>query len=112
MLKPVTADCERMLGPDHRITLRSRISLARAYAIAGRLRKATALYRQAHAGYERTLGSDHPITRRYSDWLATAPRLLLVPPAATVSRWSSHWKSLPPRLREGRPRLRRRRRRG
>jgi len=73
VLKPVSAASERVLGPDARATLNVRGSLARAYAATKRWQKATVLYRQVLAGYERTLGPDHSMTRQYHDIVAQLP---------------------------------------
>jgi Tetratricopeptide repeat len=73
MLKRVSTASERVLGTDSRFTLNTRGSLARAYAATGRWQKATVLYRQVLAGYERTLGSGHPMTRQYRDIAAQLP---------------------------------------
>ena len=54
-----------MFGPDNRVTLGARGTLAAAYAAAGRRHKAAALHRKVLAGFERTLGPDHPTTREY-----------------------------------------------
>jgi hypothetical protein len=65
VLKQASARCERVFGPDNRLTLGARGTLAAAYAAAGRPRKAAALHRKVLAGFERTLGPDHPTTRKY-----------------------------------------------
>ena len=66
------ADSERILGPDHPDTLRSRNNLAGAYEEAGRLDKAIALYERNLADSERILGPEHPDTLRSRNNLAGA----------------------------------------
>jgi hypothetical protein len=51
----------------------SRSKVARAYAATGRWQKATVMYRQVLAGYERTLGPGHLMTRQYRDIVAQLP---------------------------------------
>ena len=61
--EPLTADLERMLGPNHPDTLNSRNSLAAAYQAAGRPAEAVPLFEQTLVGRERLLGprpSRHP----------------------------------------------------
>ena len=60
--KPLTADFERMLGPDHPDTLASRNNLAAAYQAAGRAAEAIPLHQQTLAACERVLCPDHPST--------------------------------------------------
>ena len=60
--EPLTADFERVLGPDHPRTLASRNDLANAYLAAGRAAEATPLFERTLADSERVLGSDHPDT--------------------------------------------------
>jgi RNA polymerase sigma factor (sigma-70 family) len=55
----LTADLERLLGPDHPDTLNSRNSLAAAYLAAGRVADAIPLFEQILATRERLLGADH-----------------------------------------------------
>jgi tetratricopeptide (TPR) repeat protein len=55
----LVADCEQMLGCDHRETLRARNSLAAGYVETGELGSALELYQQTAADYERVLGADH-----------------------------------------------------
>ena len=62
MGEPLTADLERMLGPDHHDTLNSRNSLAAAYQAAGRPADAIALFEQTLVIRERFLGPEHPDT--------------------------------------------------
>ena len=63
--RQASARCERVFGPDNRVTLGARGALAAAYAAAGRPRKAAALHRTVLAGFEQTLGPDHPTTQQY-----------------------------------------------
>ena len=70
--KPLTADLERLLGPDHPDTLTSRQSLASAYQAAGRAAEAIPLFEQALFGRERLLGPDHPDTLTSRKNLASA----------------------------------------
>ena len=58
----LTADCERVLRPDHPDTLTSRNNLANAYRAAGRAGEAIPLHEQTLAALERVLGPDHPDT--------------------------------------------------
>jgi tetratricopeptide (TPR) repeat protein len=58
----LVADCERVLGPDHRDTLTSRNNLALAYEDVGRTDEALTLYEQNLADIERVLGPGHPYT--------------------------------------------------
>jgi tetratricopeptide (TPR) repeat protein len=60
--EPLTADLERMLGPDHDDTLNSRNSLAAAYQAAGRPADAITLFEQTLVIRERLLGPEHPDT--------------------------------------------------
>jgi tetratricopeptide (TPR) repeat protein len=60
--EPLTADLERMLGPDHHDTLNSRNSLAAAYQAADRPADAIALFEQTLVIRERFLGPEHPDT--------------------------------------------------
>ena len=61
-----------LLGPDHRDSLTSRNNLAYAYASAGRLTKAIALYEQVLTDRIRILGEDHPDTLTSRNNLAGA----------------------------------------
>ncbi len=70
--EPLTADFERVLGPDHRDTFRSRDALAHAYASAGRAAQAIALFEQTLTARERVLGPDHPDALQSRNNLATA----------------------------------------
>ena len=60
--EPLTADLERLLGPDHHDTLNSRNSLAAAYQAAGRPADAIPLFEQTLVVRERLLGPEHPDT--------------------------------------------------
>ncbi len=51
-----------MLGPGHPDTLQARGGLASAQFAAARMTTALQLYEETCAGYERTLGPDHPTT--------------------------------------------------
>lgn len=66
--------CSRLLGNEHRDTLRSRHDLAIALREAGRLAEATALLEQNLAARERVLGYDHPDTLQSRHDLAFAYR--------------------------------------
>jgi tetratricopeptide (TPR) repeat protein len=66
------ADCERVLGADHRRTLTSRQNLARAFESAGRLGEAIPLFEQNVADCERVLGADDPDTLVSRNYLAGA----------------------------------------
>ena len=70
--EPLTADLERLLGPDHPDTLNSRNSLAAAYLAAGRVADAIPLFEQTLAGRERLLGPDHSDTLTSRNNLASA----------------------------------------
>ena len=67
------ADCERVLGPDHRSTMAARYNLARAHRLAGRpdewLKKPIPLLEDTLAASERVLGADDPDTLRYRNSL-------------------------------------------
>ena len=56
----VLADCVRVLGEDHPLTLTARNNIALAYQSAGRLGEAISLSEQNLAGLVRVLGADHP----------------------------------------------------
>jgi tetratricopeptide (TPR) repeat protein len=58
----LTADLDRLLGPDHRDTLNSRNSLAAAYQAARRPAEAIPLFEQTLVVRERLLGPEHPDT--------------------------------------------------
>ena len=68
----LTADLERLLGPDHPDTLNSRNSLAAAYLAAGRVADAIPLFEQTLVVLQRQLGPDHPDTLTSQNNLATA----------------------------------------
>jgi len=70
----LTADLERLLGPDHPDTLNARHSLAAAYHAAGRDADAIPLVEQILAVRERLLGADHPSTLASRNNLASAYR--------------------------------------
>ena len=72
--EPLTADLERMLGPDHPDTLSARNSLAAAYRDAGRAGEAILLFEQTLADRERLLGPAHPDTLTSRGNLAAAYR--------------------------------------
>src|SRR5271166_4591495 len=72
--EPLTADLERLLGPDHPDTLNSRNSLAAAYLAAGRVTDAIPLLEQTLATRERLLGPGHPRTLSSRSNLASAYR--------------------------------------
>jgi tetratricopeptide (TPR) repeat protein len=57
--EPLTADLERVLGPDHPDTMNARNSLAAAYLAAGRHSDAVLLFERTLAGRERVLGLHH-----------------------------------------------------
>jgi tetratricopeptide (TPR) repeat protein len=68
--EPLTADLERMLGPNHPDTLNSRNSLTAAYQAAGRPAEAIPLFEQTLVGRERLLGPNHPDTLNSQNNLA------------------------------------------
>ena len=70
--KPLTADLERTLGPDHPDTLNARDSLAAAYQTAGLIADAIPLFERTLVDRERTLGPDHPDTLTSQNKLAAA----------------------------------------
>jgi tetratricopeptide (TPR) repeat protein len=70
--KPLTADLERTLGPDHPDTLNARDSLAAAYQTAGLTPDAIPLFERTLVDRERTLGPEHPDTLTSQDRLAAA----------------------------------------
>ncbi|WP_187414395.1 tetratricopeptide repeat protein [Nonomuraea sp. PA05] len=72
LLEATLADCERVLGPDHRHTLACRTNLAFAYRDAGDLKRALPLYEATTADFERVLGADHPETLMSRNNLAGA----------------------------------------
>ena len=70
--EPLTADLERLLGPDHPETLNSRNSLAAAYLAADRVTDAIPLFEQTLAARERLLSPDHNDTVTSRNNLASA----------------------------------------
>jgi RNA polymerase sigma factor (sigma-70 family) len=68
----LTADLERLLGPDHPDTLNSRNSLAAAYLAAGRAAEAIPLFEQTLAARQSLLGPDDPDTLTSRNNLAAA----------------------------------------
>ena len=72
--EPLTADLERLLGPDDPDTMRSRNDLARAYRETGRVADAVPLVERTLAARERQFGADHPSTLASRNNLASAYR--------------------------------------
>ncbi|MGP0025227.1 MAG: tetratricopeptide repeat protein [Streptosporangiaceae bacterium] len=72
--EPLTADVERLLGPDHSDTLVAQDNLAAAYRAVGRAAEAIPLLEQNLASRQRTLGPDHPATLTSQSNLAAAYR--------------------------------------
>ena len=70
--EPLTADLERLRGPDHPDTLNARNSLAAAYQAAGRPAEAIPLFEQTLVVRERRLGPEHPDTLTSQNNLAAA----------------------------------------
>jgi len=70
--EPLTADQERLAGPNHPDTLNSRNSLAAAYQSAGRAADAVTLFEQTLVGRQRLLGPNHPDTLTTQNNLAAA----------------------------------------
>jgi hypothetical protein len=60
--EPLSAELERVLGPDHPDTLNARNSLAAAYQAAGRAADAIPLFEHTLVARERVLGPNHPDT--------------------------------------------------
>jgi tetratricopeptide (TPR) repeat protein len=60
--EPLTAELERVLGPDHPDTLNARNSLAAAYQTAGRAADAIPLFEHTLVARQRILGPNHPDT--------------------------------------------------
>jgi tetratricopeptide (TPR) repeat protein len=60
--EPLSAEVERVLGPDHPDTLNARNSLAAAYQAAGRAADAIPLFEHTLVARERLLGPNHPDT--------------------------------------------------
>jgi RNA polymerase sigma factor (sigma-70 family) len=70
--EPLTADLERLLGPDHPETLNSRNSLAAAYLAADRVADAIPMFEQTLTVLQRQLGPDHPDALTSQNNLASA----------------------------------------
>jgi len=68
----LTADLERVLGPDHPDTLTSRNNLAEAYREETQASEAISLYEKNLAACERQMGLQHPVTLISRDNLALA----------------------------------------
>ena len=58
--KPLVADSQRVLGPDHPDTLTAQNNLAVAYQEAGRAAEAIPLFERTRADLQRLMGPDHP----------------------------------------------------
>jgi hypothetical protein len=80
--EPLTADLDRMLGPDDPDTMSARNSLAAAYHAAGRTAEAIPLVQHTLAIRERLLGADHPSTLASRNNLASAYRAIGQPAEA------------------------------
>jgi tetratricopeptide (TPR) repeat protein len=74
LLESTLAARERVLGPDHLDTMRSRNALANTYRQAGRVAEAIPLIEQILAAQERLLGADHSRTLGPRNNLAVAYR--------------------------------------
>ncbi|MGO8890230.1 MAG: tetratricopeptide repeat protein, partial [Streptosporangiaceae bacterium] len=72
--EPLTADVERLLGPDHSDTLLAWDGLAAAYRAVGRNAEAIPLLERTLTSRQRTLGPDHPATVTSQSNLAAAYR--------------------------------------
>ena len=72
--EPLTADLDRLLGPDDPDTIRARNDLARAYRETGRVADAVPLVEQVLAARERLFGADDPRTLASRNNLASAYR--------------------------------------
>jgi tetratricopeptide (TPR) repeat protein len=72
--EPLSADLDRLLGPDDPDTVRARNDLARAYRETGRLADAVPLVEQVLAARERLFGADDPRTLASRNNLASAYR--------------------------------------
>ena len=72
--EPLTADLDRLLGPDDPDTIRARNVLARAYRETGRVADAIPLVEQVLAARERLLGGSDPRTLASRNNLASAYR--------------------------------------
>ena len=73
--EPLTADLDRLLGPDDPDTMRARNDLARAYRETGRVADAVPLVEQVLAARERLFGADDPRTLASRNNLASAYRV-------------------------------------
>ena len=73
--EPLTADLDRLLGPDDPDTIRARNDLARAYRETGRVADAVPLVEQVLAARERLFGADDPRTLASRNNLASAYRV-------------------------------------
>jgi tetratricopeptide (TPR) repeat protein len=72
--EPLTADLDRLLGPDDPDTIRARNDLARAYRETGRVADAIPLVEQVLAARERLFDADDPRTLASRNNLASAYR--------------------------------------
>jgi tetratricopeptide (TPR) repeat protein len=72
--EPLTADLDRLLGPDDPDTIRARNDLARAYRETGRVADAVPLVEQVLSARERLFGADDPRTLASRNNLASAYR--------------------------------------
>ena len=72
--KPLVADSQRVLGPDHPDTLTAQNNLAVAYQEAGRAAEAIPLFARSLEALERRLGSEHHDTVTTRNNLAVAYR--------------------------------------
>jgi tetratricopeptide (TPR) repeat protein len=72
--EPLTADLERLLGPEHPDTVRARSDLARAYHQMGRVADAVPLVEQVLTAREQLFGAQHPRTLTARNNLASAYR--------------------------------------
>jgi hypothetical protein len=72
--EPLSADLDRLLGPDDPDTIRARNDLARAYRETGRVADAVPLVEQVLAARERLFGADDPRTLASRNNLASAYR--------------------------------------
>jgi tetratricopeptide (TPR) repeat protein len=72
--EPLTADLERLLGPEHPDTVRARSDLARAYHQAGRVADAVPLVEQVLTAREQLFGAEHARTLTARNNLASAYR--------------------------------------
>jgi tetratricopeptide (TPR) repeat protein len=72
--EPLTADLERLLGPEHPDTVRARSDLARAYHQTGRVADAVPLVEQVLTAREQLFGAEHTRTLTARNNLASAYR--------------------------------------